>query len=58
MIFAWTAIFAVLIAAGIMLVLGLLALASVFVPPGKIRTVLQIVLALLGLIAATLLAWD
>jgi hypothetical protein len=58
MIFAWTAAFVVYIVAAILLVLGLLALTTWLVPPGKLRTALQLLLALLGLIVATLLLWD
>ena len=44
--------------AAIGLILGLLALASVAAPPGKLRTLLQLALALVGLIVAGLLLWN
>ena len=58
MILAWTAAGVLYIVAAIGLILGLLALASVAAPPGKLRTLLQLALALVGLIVAGLLLWN
>jgi hypothetical protein len=55
MILAWTAALAIYLAAAIALSLAAIALASVAAPPGRLRTAIQIILALLGLIVAVLL---
>jgi hypothetical protein len=57
MILAWTAAFALLLIGAILAVLGFLALVSVVLPPGKLRLACQLLLAILGLLAAALLAW-
>jgi hypothetical protein len=58
MLLAWTAALVVYAAAAIGLTLALMALATWATPPGRIRTAMQIVLALIGLAVTALLLWD
>ena len=54
---AWSAAIAIYICAAIILVLGSLAVVSLSLPPGRLRSACQLVLALLGLAVCTLLMW-
>lgn len=57
LLLAWTAALAILICVAILVPLLLLALLSWLLPPSTARTICQILLAVLGLAAATLLLW-
>ena len=57
MLLGWTAAYVIFLVGAIIAVLGALSIASLLMRPGAGRTAMQIALAILGLIVATLVLW-
>jgi hypothetical protein len=57
-LFAWTAAYAIVIALGLIVFLVAFRLMIVCFTRGRVRTVFDVIFALIGLAIATLLLWE